>query len=158
MIRRPPRSTLFPYTTLFRSIDIGIDNGNARVLVRQIFASHENLTRSESTRLNSSHGYISYAVFCLKKKTRVLAFLWSADEVELADWLARKMDLSVTAQVHASAQGVEGLRQESAADLYRLPVPQRDGSEDLVRVFYLSPTVSLPGISQMINAMHKRGG
>src|SRR5437773_1197199 len=89
---------------------------------------------------------------------RVLAFRGSADEVELADWLARKMDLSVTAQGHASAQGVEGLRQESAADLYRLPVPQRDGSEDLVRVFYLSPTVSLPGISEMINAMHKRGG
>ena len=52
----------------------------------------------------------------------------------------------------------EALRQESSADLYRLPAPQRDGSEDLVRVFYLSPTVSLPGINEMITAMRKRGG
>src|SRR2546422_8412601 len=72
MIRRPPRSTLFPYTTLFRSLlheplpvvtedeprigDVHPKNVPARVLDRK------------STRLNSSHGYISYAVFCLKKK------------------------------------------------------------------------------------------
>ena len=87
---------------------------------------------------------------------RVLAFRGSADEVELSDWLIRKLDLPVTA--HARAQGVEALRQESAADLYRLPAPQRDGSEDLVRVFYLSPTVSLSGINEMITTMHKRGG
>jgi len=87
---------------------------------------------------------------------RVLAYRGSADEVELADWLIRKLDLPVTA--HARAQGVEALRQESSADLYRLPAPQRDGSEDLVRVFYLSPTVSLPGINEMITAMRKRGG
>src|SRR6185503_21326779 len=64
MIRRPPRSTLFPYTTLFRS---------EAVLPHEIGGDHFRssavyLTRSESTRLNSSHGYISYAVFCLKKK------------------------------------------------------------------------------------------
>src|SRR5687768_17713840 len=66
MIRRPPRSTLFPYTTLFRS---------GRWLARALTASccKWSWSRSpadrKSTRLNSSHGYISYAVFCLKKKT-----------------------------------------------------------------------------------------
>src|SRR5256884_6816418 len=93
MIRRPPRSTLFPYTTLFRSLP------NARIMVHQpsggfqgqatdimlhaqeilnlkkrlneIYVKHtrQPLKRDrKSTRLNSSHGYISYAVFCLKKK------------------------------------------------------------------------------------------
>src|SRR2546422_6547642 len=65
MIRRPPRSTLFPYTTLFRSQ--GADHGDPA-----IHEGLEGLVRREvdrkSTRLNSSHGYISYAVFCLKKK------------------------------------------------------------------------------------------
>src|ERR1041385_9390293 len=66
MIRRPPRSTLFPYTTLFRSV--GLDEvpdapgRRARAKVRP-------RTDRKSTRLNSSHGYISYAVFCLKKNT-----------------------------------------------------------------------------------------
>src|SRR2546422_6869035 len=75
MIRRPPRSTLFPYTTLFRSLAgarEGIDAGDeaklaaiaARLPVR---FEGEDIDR-KSTRLNSSHGYISYAVFCLKKK------------------------------------------------------------------------------------------
>src|SRR2546429_7291509 len=98
MIRRPPRSTLFPYTTLFRSdvirrhIDVPA-HGDARARV----ASREHVSKligarmafgapevprdrgasresgedrdRKSTRLNSSHGYISYAVFCLKKKT-----------------------------------------------------------------------------------------
>src|SRR2546429_8296018 len=78
MIRRPPRSTLFPYTTLFRSLDallhrehrclvgVGCDRDDHLV---------ENTGRApqdrKSTRLNSSHGYISYAVFCLKKKKKV---------------------------------------------------------------------------------------
>src|SRR3712207_7308639 len=80
MIRRPPRSTLFPYTTLFRSIGAehvadGLDTArgepqllaellllfpNARIL--------EDVEDRKSTRLNSSHANISYAVFCLKKK------------------------------------------------------------------------------------------
>src|SRR2546422_5893686 len=74
MIRRPPRSTLFPYTTLFRSasdvllglFDLPVCKFGAR---RQVHRSFEpaQLDR-KSTRLNSSHGYISYAVFCLKKK------------------------------------------------------------------------------------------
>src|SRR2546427_6922799 len=78
MIRRPPRSTLFPYTTLFRSWD-----GKSAVLVDFGIAkrvplpgqppdpSRESLTEPgdrKSTRLNSSHSQISYAVFCLKKK------------------------------------------------------------------------------------------
>src|SRR4051794_41635207 len=70
MIRRPPRSTLFPYTTLFRS---------AEVTARRQELSPEKRSRvhlaslpidRKSTRLNSSHPSISYAVFCLKKKTR----------------------------------------------------------------------------------------
>src|SRR5216684_4877848 len=64
MIRRPPRSTLFPYTTLFRSRKACVppDAG-----VHVFWQVHAFLDR-KSTRLNSSHGYISYAVFCLKKK------------------------------------------------------------------------------------------
>src|SRR2546427_2636426 len=67
MIRRPPRSTLFPYTTLFRSrarAAVGADDGQLR-LDRLELLSHQD---RKSTRLNSSHSQISYAVFCLKKK------------------------------------------------------------------------------------------
>src|SRR2546422_6094200 len=73
MIRRPPRSTLFPYTTLFRSefeavlrevVGIAVDEGVDAVLVAGDIYDQDR----KSTRLNSSHGYISYAVFCLKKK------------------------------------------------------------------------------------------
>src|SRR5690349_22791171 len=62
MIRRPPRSTLFPYTTLFRSHPGRRDRGRPRD------GELPGEPRSESTRLNSSHVEISYAVFCLKKK------------------------------------------------------------------------------------------
>src|SRR2546427_1854931 len=69
MIRRPPRSTLFPYTTLFRSdlfkFDLNFRGGTPRQLERRL----KRLDR-KSTRLNSSHSQISYAVFCLKKKIR----------------------------------------------------------------------------------------
>src|SRR3989442_6989756 len=84
MIRRPPRSTLFPYTTLFRSllaeIEKRINEENARPKKRYISPStreavyaiyYDGLRRKvdrKSTRLNSSHVRISYAVFCLKKK------------------------------------------------------------------------------------------
>src|SRR2546422_7944137 len=68
MIRRPPRSTLFPYTTLFRS-RCGIAGIGE---LDWFFARGERKTRDrKSTRLNSSHGYISYAVFCLKKKKKI---------------------------------------------------------------------------------------
>src|SRR2546422_4312505 len=82
MIRRPPRSTLFPYTTLFRSraevhpvaglpgdvaAGVGREPEHARVEVARLIELGRRGDR-KSTRLNSSHGYISYAVFCLKKK------------------------------------------------------------------------------------------
>src|SRR3712207_7120277 len=94
MIRRPPRSTLFPYTTLFRSVRRGVDAGVAvgrddrrhhRLALADHHVAERHLLRREpghgeqlrpdppgqdrkSTRLNSSHANISYAVFCLKKK------------------------------------------------------------------------------------------
>src|SRR2546422_8156355 len=74
MIRRPPRSTLFPYTTLFRSAADGVTATYSRAPGENIGAYHITATLSardrKSTRLNSSHGYISYAVFCLKKKKK----------------------------------------------------------------------------------------
>src|SRR5438309_7944856 len=82
MIRRPPRSTLFPYTTLFRSSDLGLEHLHARlqfldgevgVLGRQHAAVRRLEQDRKSTRLNSSHSSISYAVFCLKKKTKNIA-------------------------------------------------------------------------------------
>src|SRR2546422_3007464 len=70
MIRRPPRSTLFPYTTLFRSPTTGwILCRSISTRAAERCASGLSTRRDrKSTRLNSSHGYISYAVFCLKKK------------------------------------------------------------------------------------------
>src|SRR5438876_8869908 len=73
MIRRPPRSTLFPYTTLFRSGFAVEDQsgGKARNAVRGHKAGHRSFDGDrKSTRLNSSHPSISYAVFCLKKKKK----------------------------------------------------------------------------------------
>src|SRR2546422_4655597 len=89
MIRRPPRSTLFPYTTLFRSALGGTprlregfltDNGNQilevhGLSIRDPVGLEDAIEDRKSTRLNSSHGYISYAVFCLKKKKRGLEAL-----------------------------------------------------------------------------------
>src|SRR5258705_9649024 len=76
MIRRPPRSTLFPYTTLFRSGRDGLfdraldsfDVGGVRLYRDSLSAIEFNRLDRKSTRLNSSHLGISYAVFCLKKK------------------------------------------------------------------------------------------
>src|SRR2546429_3007742 len=83
MIRRPPRSTLFPYTTPFRSIVLTMAVGILSFLLVFIVPKFEAIFHDmlgdkplpaitildrKSTRLNSSHGYISYAVFCLKKK------------------------------------------------------------------------------------------
>src|SRR2546429_7392743 len=72
MIRRPPRSTLFPYTTLFRSRFRGsYVPGLDYPRLYQFYGVRWLFTDRKSTRLNSSHGYISYAVFCLKKKKKV---------------------------------------------------------------------------------------
>src|SRR2546422_4028437 len=80
MIRRPPRSTLFPYTTLFRSavLEWRETRGRERARRRRVASGRGIRTLGrvatrrdrKSTRLNSSHGYISYAVFCLKKKKK----------------------------------------------------------------------------------------
>src|SRR5207249_10087279 len=80
MIRRPPRSTLFPYTTLFRSQHVGGRRDQAdgsKILLRIISQighqmRQDGLRDRKSTRLNSSHVSISYAVFCLKKKKKQL--------------------------------------------------------------------------------------
>src|SRR5687768_17698415 len=84
MIRRPPRSTLFPYTTLFRSpeglcnsahlcsmlVERGPGRSDPACNVPGRETGRDRQGDRKSTRLNSSHGYISYAVFCLKKKTK----------------------------------------------------------------------------------------
>src|SRR2546429_7295460 len=81
MIRRPPRSTLFPYTTLFRS-DADEEKQKRGMLFKEAIESYQLIVKvypdhalapedRKSTRLNSSHGYISYAVFCLKKKKQI---------------------------------------------------------------------------------------
>src|SRR2546429_2170800 len=88
MIRRPPRSTLFPYTTLFRSpgvVDIELDmvagkrrrghHCHAFRRVKAVTMMTATPLDRKSTRLNSSHGYISYAVFCLKKKKMIVSCL-----------------------------------------------------------------------------------
>src|SRR5256885_11671143 len=87
MIRRPPRSTLFPYTTLFRSgavasfdlpAALGGESGPAPLLFLLVQARAEHahgfgaILDRKSTRLNSSHLVISYAVFCLKKKKKII--------------------------------------------------------------------------------------
>src|SRR5437763_7155929 len=75
MIRRPPRSTLFPYTTLFRSQRHGLEPDAALRQRRAHRRGRKALRRTDrkSTRLNSSHRCISYAVFCLKKKKNTTA-------------------------------------------------------------------------------------
>src|SRR2546427_5941015 len=82
MIRRPPRSTLFPYTTLFRSKEKGVGMIYISHRMEEIFQICDRVTvmrdgsyigtetDRKSTRLNSSHSQISYAVFCLKKKKK----------------------------------------------------------------------------------------
>src|SRR5205809_5651565 len=72
MIRRPPRSTLFPYTTLFRSISKQVKQFDEIEVNLQDWSvkTRDGGADRKSTRLNSSHGYISYAVFCLKKKNK----------------------------------------------------------------------------------------
>src|SRR3712207_7003282 len=97
MIRRPPRSTLFPYTTLFRSnaVDPGFDPQNvltARLVLsgdawndpERRIAFHDRVVASiksdrKSTRLNSSHANISYAVFCLKKKKSTNKYIFTSN-------------------------------------------------------------------------------
>src|SRR2546422_1943074 len=84
MIRRPPRSTLFPYTTLFRSLPPVLGGRLPAETGEPKQTLHEPARRwgdRKSTRLNSSHGYISYAVFCLKKKKCTSAVRAGTDRV-----------------------------------------------------------------------------
>src|SRR2546422_5892558 len=91
MIRRPPRSTLFPYTTLFRSsapvlvvcpinpFEWPVKASVAKFALHGLTGAYQDShyrSDRKSTRLNSSHGYISYAVFCLKKK-KTTESMWS---------------------------------------------------------------------------------
>src|SRR5256885_12672507 len=88
MIRRPPRSTLFPYTTLFRSVwERTRGEAGATFLISEVSgpnaeqgkSTYMPVTDRKSTRLNSSHLVISYAVFCLKKKNNLFEPPMSAD-------------------------------------------------------------------------------
>src|SRR2546427_9338483 len=93
MIRRPPRSTLFPYTTLFRSFDLRIHITREDIAAHGPFVPGRPSQQSllalgqpqavdrKSTRLNSSHSQISYAVFCLKKKKTKYPLLLSRNQV-----------------------------------------------------------------------------
>src|SRR2546430_3364073 len=88
MIRRPPRSTLFPYTTLFRSGVHGrVPQEFERAAVDIIgsgLGNHVHNRDRKSTRLNSSHSQISYAVFCLKKKKHTSQFVLEVRDTKLA--------------------------------------------------------------------------
>src|SRR2546427_2842023 len=102
MIRRPPRSTLFPYTTLFRSVvyvgagrtdpRVGVEDDGLRRPVRHASGLRRRAAPGprrrrprdrKSTRLNSSHSQISYAVFCLKKKKQISVILGSYTTISL---------------------------------------------------------------------------
>src|SRR5256885_11441412 len=90
MIRRPPRSTLFPYTTLFRSALVGPEGLGHTLGGDRVPEGRGQLEDRKSTRLNSSHLVISYAVFCLKKKNDDVAFgagKTVAEEAEVTELL-----------------------------------------------------------------------
>src|SRR5258708_20372235 len=88
MIRRPPRSTLFPYTTLFRSTKSPAEAGPSLAASSRLISVAGSVSRDrKSTRLNSSHQIISYAVFCLKKKKPV-----SSPPTHRLDWLRASPD------------------------------------------------------------------
>src|SRR5690349_23135237 len=94
MIRRPPRSTLFPYTTLFRSR--GAEVGAPRPLgPDEGLDLGGGLLDRKSTRLNSSHVEISYAVFCLKKKKRIELDVSPAHCVYLCELKSPRLELPV---------------------------------------------------------------
>src|SRR2546430_13014268 len=92
MIRRPPRSTLFPYTTLFRS-GVVLGQRDFRQLSPIDLLEGESWRKSDrkSTRLNSSHSQISYAVFCLKKNTKTF--------LSFRSWCWRTINASLDAKV-----------------------------------------------------------
>src|SRR5256885_12459007 len=132
MIRRPPRSTLFPYTTLFRS-SLGKAAGNrtaraaisgvigfritratisrtndstlAEIWMRPFWASHASSQDRKSTRLNSSHLVISYAVFCLKKKKMTSDYRQTAKTISALTSLYHSSNYIVSDNTHLPTQG-----------------------------------------------------
>src|SRR3989442_2109981 len=94
MIRRPPRSTLFPYTTLFRSGSRAAPAPRSSVCPRSTCSRIRTRTDRKSTRLNSSHVRISYAVFCLKKKKKAKHHTALRDKpvVQFFDLISRVVD------------------------------------------------------------------
>src|SRR2546430_9855344 len=92
MIRRPPRSTLFPYTTLFRSTRNVPRACRHRGAPRRRRPRADDRGDRKSTRLNSSHSQISYAVFCLKKKKRKTRILSNVKtEYTTSRWVSRRV-------------------------------------------------------------------
>src|SRR2546430_8584559 len=94
MIRRPPRSTLFPYTTLFRSLFLvllAVDLGNRGCTTSVPSGGDQD---RKSTRLNSSHSQISYAVFCLKKKKKNLIWSLQHNHLTLTAMHTCRLDIS----------------------------------------------------------------
>src|SRR5437773_9392203 len=102
MIRRPPRSTLFPYTTLFRSHQLGpeVERVAQAAHVPGEHRPHLEHADRKSTRLNSSHITISYAVFCLKKKKKNKPYPTSLTSISPAPYTA-------SACTYSSVSGTE---------------------------------------------------
>src|SRR5476649_1207163 len=109
MIRRPPRSTLFPYTTLFRSLKTKSKRPSSRRHGSRLSATTG--TDRKSTRLNSSHTVISYAVFCLKKKNSYLGAVSGARGI-------------VGTCVELRLVGVHGLRVQVGVQAQEIVRPQ----------------------------------
>src|SRR2546430_4118192 len=97
MIRRPPRSTLFPYTTLFRSNKVRNSSAEIAPAFHRNPARHQAADR-KSTRLNSSHSQISYAVFCLKKKKHAHSEDISQSHADVTFSHPRRQHIDVVAQ------------------------------------------------------------
>src|SRR5260221_10961730 len=101
MIRRPPRSTLFPYTTLFRSLKDGPPPGleDHACFLQQRNELHRD---RKSTRLNSSHTVISYAVFCLKKKKNKTRKIYSLRNPAMRNEMSKTNSKSLNPCLYAS--------------------------------------------------------
>src|SRR6516162_1874444 len=137
MIRRPPRSTLFPYTTLFRSRRRGPGASPGRLAGRG--GPSPRRRERKSTRLNSSHLVISYAVFCLKKKKlRVSGPRSGEDDFgELTQGLARPLLLHTPAVSRVEELRYLRMRWREVALFFFLIIPQPPPS-----TLFPSPTLS----------------
>src|SRR5256885_4970025 len=100
MIRRPPRSTLFPYTTLFRSVESGAVEHMPRPC--PLYEIYVHAPDRKSTRLNSSHLVISYAVFCLKKKKQLVEVISTSSIIDLSASFRSQDQYSACDSTHVS--------------------------------------------------------